>query len=70
MAEPMVFEDLEKVYEALAEVIDAVGRDREVLFLTKLTMVLAHRVGDLQAVEEAIDIARREGSGEASDAAG
>jgi hypothetical protein len=35
-----------------------VGEDNESLFLGKLCIVLAHRVGDLASVAEAIRIAR------------
>jgi hypothetical protein len=51
------FAELEQVYDLLAQAIDQVGQDGEVLFLSKLCITLAHRSGDLDAVEEAIRIA-------------
>jgi len=43
--EPLAFEALEKVYEALAAGIDRAGETNEAVFLAKLAMVLAHRAG-------------------------
>jgi hypothetical protein len=69
---PLEFGELEQVYELLAQALDGLGRDdadrgevsredagleREVLFLTKLCITLAHRVGDLAVVEEAVRVA-------------
>jgi hypothetical protein len=51
------FAELERVYDLLAQAIDRVGEDGEVLFLSKLCITLAHRLGDLEAVEEAIQVA-------------
>ena len=47
---PMPFEHLEQVYEQLAEAIDRAGPANEALFLTKLALTLAHRLGDLCVV--------------------
>jgi len=52
------FSELEQVYDLVARAIDEVGEDNESLFLGKLCIVLAHRVGDLASVAEAIRIAR------------
>jgi len=50
----MEFEDLEKVYDLLAEAIDRVGPDNEAIFLSKVCLVLSHKIGDLNLVEESI----------------
>lgn len=60
MPDEMPFEDLEKVYDLVATSIDEVGRDKEALFLSKLCLVLAHDIGELAVVEEAIRIARKD----------
>ena len=53
----MNFAELEEVYDRVARAIDAVGQQGESLFLSKLVMTLAHRVGDVESVSEAIRIA-------------
>jgi len=50
----MPFDDLEAVYEALATAIDAAGAEREALFLTRLALVLGHKLGDVAAFKQAI----------------
>ena len=60
MVQPLAFAELEEVYELMARAVDRVGADNEALFLSKLSMILAHRLGDLQAVREALEIAARE----------
>ena len=50
----MPFDDLEAVYEALATAIDAAGSEREVLFLTRLALVLGHELGDAAVFREAV----------------
>lgn len=50
-------EQLERVYDLMAEAIDAVGTDKEVLFLSKLCLVLANRLGNEEQVRECIAIA-------------
>lgn len=57
MNQPMPFEDLEKVYDRIAEAIDSAGPARESLFLCKLCVTLAHRLGDRETVETAIESA-------------
>ena len=37
---------LEDVYEALARAIDAVGREKETIFLAKVALLLAERLDD------------------------
>ena len=56
----LAFEDLEKVYELLAAAIDKAGADKETLMLSKLCLTLAHRLGDLDQVVEAIGIAEQD----------
>ncbi|EAV44566.1 hypothetical protein SIAM614_06798 [Roseibium aggregatum IAM 12614] len=38
--------DLETVYEALAEQLDAIGPDRRELYLAKLALLLVHEIAD------------------------
>ena len=52
------FEDLEKVYDLLAAAIDGAGPEKEALFLAKLCLTLAHEIGYLTVVEQAIDLAK------------
>jgi hypothetical protein len=54
------FEDLEQVFETLAQAIDDVGAEQERLFLAKLALALSHKLGDLDQIAEAIAIARRD----------
>lgn len=54
------FEDLERVYDLLADALDAAGPDRESLVLCKLVMLLAHQIPDVDRVRDAILVARRE----------
>jgi hypothetical protein len=53
----MPFAELEEVYELLADGIDRAGPRHETLFLARLAMLLAHRLGDLDSVRECRDIA-------------
>ena len=50
----MPFEELETVYDNLASAIDQVGSDKEALLLTKLALVLANRIGDLDTFNDAL----------------
>ncbi|MCB1847247.1 MAG: hypothetical protein KDI04_07615 [Halieaceae bacterium] len=59
MNRPLAFNELEQVYELMARAIDEAGAENEALFLGKLGITLAHRLGDLDAVREAIGIAAR-----------
>ncbi len=56
--EDMTFEALETLYDVMAETLDEVGVEHHSLFLSKLSMALAHKVGDLKVVQEAIRIAK------------
>ncbi len=56
-ATSMPFEDLEHAYECLAEAIDRAGPHAEALFLTKLALALAHKLGDAATFQSSIDIA-------------
>jgi hypothetical protein len=51
----MRFEDLEQVYEELAQAIDRAGSGNESLFLAKLALALCHRVGAPDIVRACID---------------
>jgi hypothetical protein len=53
----MPFEQLEGAYEALAEAIDRAGPRNEAVFLTKLALTLAHRLGDLESLRDSVAIA-------------
>lgn len=50
----MAFDDFERFYESLAAAIDRAGPGGEALFLAKLALALAHRLGDPAAAEAAI----------------
>jgi hypothetical protein len=54
MNDRLRFEDLEKAYDMIAAGIDDAGPDCESLFLAKLSLALAHHVGNLAVVEQAI----------------
>jgi hypothetical protein len=54
------FEDLEQAYEALAEAIDRAGAQNESLFLAKLALALAHRLGSVEPFRVAIATALRD----------
>lgn len=62
MTPPAVFstQDLEQVYDALAEGIDRAPEGRSELFLTKLCLLLARQLGDRAAVERQIEAALRD----------
>jgi hypothetical protein len=53
-------EELERIYDLIAEAIDAAGPDREALFLSKLALALANRLGDEERVRECISVASRD----------
>lgn len=48
---------LELIYEHLATAIDRAGPEREALFLTRLALTLGHRLGDVAAFRDAVEIA-------------
>lgn len=60
MTDTLAFQDLEEIYDRLAQAIDAVGREKESLFLAKLCLTLAQHVGDRATVERAIESATRD----------
>lgn len=47
----------DRLYDALAAALDRAGPDLEALYLTKLVLLLANRLGDEAAVEEAMSAA-------------
>ena len=51
MSETLTIDDLETVWECLAEAIDRAGSDRQQLFLAKLAILLAYALGDRGQVE-------------------
>lgn len=53
-------EELERLFDELAEAIDDVGPSNESLFLTKLVFLLAREHGKLGAVHDAIELACRQ----------
>jgi hypothetical protein len=54
---PMPFQDLEQAYETLAAAIDRAGPANEALFLAKLALVLAHRLGDIESFQTSVTTA-------------
>tara|TARA_R110002072_G_scaffold19917_1_gene73302 strand:+ start:1999 stop:2226 length:228 start_codon:yes stop_codon:yes gene_type:complete len=55
---PMTFTDLEKLYDLMAETLDEFDVQQHSLFLSKLSMVLSHEIGDLETVINAINVAK------------
>jgi hypothetical protein len=53
-------EQLERIYDLMAEAIDAAGPDKESLFLSKLCLALANQLGDKKCIQECIAIAARD----------
>lgn len=49
--------ELEAVYDALAEAINQAGMEKEVLFLTKLALLMANEIGSQEKVEELLKVA-------------
>lgn len=60
MSKQLTAEALERVYDQLAEAIDAAGTEKESLFLSRLCLLLARQVGDEEMIRECIDIAGRD----------
>jgi hypothetical protein len=54
------FEDLEQIYDLLAHTIDDVGERDTPVFLSKLVLLLSHRLGDVDLVRSAVEEAKRE----------
>ena len=57
MGSSLAVEDLEAVWERLAEAIDRAGPEHEALFLSKLAVLLADALGDRARVERLIEAA-------------
>jgi hypothetical protein len=57
MGSSLAVEDLEAVWERLAEALDRAGPEREALFLSKLAVLLADALGDRARVERLIEAA-------------
>ncbi len=55
---PLSVEANERLYDALAQAIDAAGPEQEALFLTKLTLLLANKIGDEAVVGTALATAQ------------
>ena len=55
---PLSVEANERLYDALAQAIDAAGPEQEALFLTKLTLLLANKIGDEAVVDTALATAQ------------
>jgi hypothetical protein len=53
-------ENLENLWERLAEAIDRAGSDHEALFLSKLALLLGNELQDLARVEQLIETALRD----------
>lgn len=51
---------LEDFYGAVAQAIDAAGPKREALMLSKLTLLLAHELGDAARAVELVEQARQD----------
>lgn len=60
MATTLTFTDLEKVYDLVANAIDAAGPENETLFLSKLCITLAHNIPDITVIESAIETAGKD----------
>lgn len=56
----LALNELEAVYDALADALNQVSTDKESLFLTKLALLLANQLGDPAQVEQAIAMALRD----------
>lgn len=51
----MTTTDLETVFDAIAESVDKVAEEKQLLFLAKLSFTLANVVGDADRVRAAIE---------------
>jgi len=60
MSKTLKTEELERIYDRLAEAVDAAGPENEALFLSKLCLVLADRLGDEEQVRECIETAGKD----------
>ena len=53
----MTTPELEDAFDLIAEGADAAGESHERLYFAKLALTLAQRLGDVEQVREAVDIA-------------
>jgi hypothetical protein len=53
----MTFENLETAYEVLAKAIDQAGEAREARFFTRLALLLAHEIGEIETFRRAANAA-------------
>jgi len=60
MTAELSVDDLERVYDSLAEAIDNVGPEKEALFLAKLVLILANDLGDRARILADIEMAERD----------
>lgn len=60
MSQPLAFEELEQIYDDLAEAIDACGPERESVFLAKLVLRMAQEMGEGARVRALIAECARE----------
>lgn len=59
MTTNLTTEALEQTYDLIAAGIDEVGSEQESLFLSKLCLTLAYRLGDPEQVAAAIAMAKQ-----------
>jgi hypothetical protein len=52
--------EIEATYDLIAEGVDRAGEERARLFLAKLCLALANRVGDFSEVTDAVDAALKD----------
>ena len=57
MGASLAVEELEAIWERLAEAIDRAGPEREALFLSKLAVLLADALGDRARAERLVEAA-------------
>jgi hypothetical protein len=48
------FDEIEKMYDALAEAIDRAGPANEALFLTRLALLLGEQLGDSKVFQDCL----------------
>jgi hypothetical protein len=53
----MSFDNLETAYELLATAIDKAGEAQEARFLTRLALLLAHELGEIEPFRRAVQAA-------------
>jgi hypothetical protein len=55
----MTNQEIERIYEAIAEMIDQVGPEKSELFLAKLSLLVASETNDVKLVLTCIDDAAK-----------